>query len=301
MMSDAMPILVGTPSGWALGLVFLVLSILSSVLFATILRVNEARGGNRLVLLAANYIVAAASGAVYWGVTGFRPITPLTLLLGAVAGMLFVASAWFMQVAMGRVGIGISVAVMRLAVIVPIVASIAVYAEYPNWPQWGGLALAAVALYLFGVAAGALTQGAHQPIRNWLLLAAVFVTMGCINLLLKLFSEQCPRTDKPGFLTVIFSVAMAFAWTLVRTGNHAFSTREIRLGLLLGVPNFCSTIFFILALAAIPGIIVFPVNDIGVVVGSVLVGVAWWQERLDLHRRWALALGLASIVLVNLR
>lgn len=280
---------------------FLALSTLSSVAFAAILRVNEARGGNRLALLAANYIVATGSGAVYWGVTGFRPIGNLTLGLGVCAGVLFVTAAWLMQAAMGRVGIGISVAVMRLAVIVPIVASIAVYAEYPNVFQWTGLALAAGALYLFGVAAGALTQGARQPARNWLLLAAVFAAMGCINLLLKLFAEQCPRADKPGFLTVIFAVAMVFAWTLVRTRGGAFSGRDIRLGLLLGVPNFCSTIFFILALAAIPGIIVFPVNDIGVVVGSVLVGVIAWQERLDPFRRWALALGLASIVLINLR
>lgn len=298
----AFPLLTGSAgAGWTMGLVFLSLSTLSSVGFATILRHNESRSGSRLVLLASNYVVAAACGAAYWAFSGARPVGGLTMALGVLGGFFFVATAWIMTAAMARVGIGITVAVTRLSVILPIVASITVYSEYPSLVQTLGLALAGASLYLFGVSAGALQEGARQPLKNWLILAGVFTAMGCANLLLKLFSEHCPRADKPGFLTVVFTVALMFAGALARIRREPVAAADIRLGLLLGVPNFCSTIFFILALAAIPGIIVFPVNDIGVVVISTLVGMVVWRERLDPPRRWALALALGSIALINIR
>lgn len=301
-MPDALPLITGTAgAGWTMGLVFLALSTLSSVGFAAILRHNESRAGSRLVLLASNYVVAAACGAAYWAITGAKPIGGLTLAFGLLGGFFFVSTAWIMTAAMARVGIGITVAVTRLSVILPIVASITVYSEYPSLIQTVGLALAGASLYLFGVSAGAIREGARQPLKNWLILSGVFAAMGCANLLLKLFSEHCPRADKPGFLTVVFSVALVFAGALARIRREKVAAADVRLGLLLGVPNFCSTIFFILALAAIPGIIVFPVNDIGVVVISTLVGMAVWHERLDPARRWALALALASIALINVR
>ena len=301
-LPDAFPLLTATAgAGWTLGLIFLSLSTLSSVGFASILRHNESRSGSRLVLLASNYVVAASCGAAYWALTGAKPIGGLTITFGLLGGFFFVATAWIMTAAMARVGIGITVAVTRLSVILPIVASITIYSEYPSLVQALGLALAGASLYLFGASAGALQEGARQPLKNWLILAGVFAAMGCANLLLKLFSEHCPRADKPGFLTVVFAVALLFAGTLARIRKEPVAAADIRLGLLLGVPNFCSTIFFILALAAIPGIIVFPVNDIGVVVISTLVGMAIWHERLDPARRWALALALGSIVLINIR
>ncbi len=301
-MPDALPLITGTAgAGWTMGLVFLALSTLSSVGFAAILRHNESRAGSRLVLLASNYVVAAACGATYWAITGAKPIGGLTLAFGLLGGFFFVSTAWIMTAAMARVGIGITVAVTRLSVILPIVASITVYSEYPSLLQTVGLALAGASLYLFGVSAGAIREGARQPLKNWLILAGVFAAMGCANLLLKLFSEHCPRADKPGFLTMVFSVALVFAGALARIRREKVAAADVRLGLLLGVPNFCSTIFFILALTAIPGIVVFPVNDIGVVVISTLVGMAVWHERLDPARRWAVALALASIALINVR
>jgi hypothetical protein len=198
--------------------------------------------------------VAAACGAAYWTITGAKPVGSLTLVLGVLGGFFFVSTAWIMTAAMARVGIGITVAVTRLSVILPILASITVYAEYPSLVQVLGLALAGVALYLFGVSAGALQEGARQPLKNWLILAGVFAAMGCANLLLKLFSEHCSRADKPGFLTVVFVVARCSPapWP---SSEGTVAAADIRLTA-AGRPNYRSTIFFILALAAIPGIIV---------------------------------------------
>ena len=49
------------------GSFYLLLSILSSLVIALLLKYNEVRGGSRLVLIASNYIMAAGASLVHGG------------------------------------------------------------------------------------------------------------------------------------------------------------------------------------------------------------------------------------------
>ncbi len=292
-LTGGIPVLTG-------GIVFLVLSIMSSVTIAVLLRFGESRGVTRLVVIAANYVVATGVSLVLWHGDGWIVPHPGALLLGALTGISFALTFLMLILAIGRVGIAIPVSITRLAVIIPVLASVLAYGESPTSLQMIGLVLALVALGFFGKAAlTGQTVHVRLPVRNVLLMIGLFAGMGINELNMKVFKEMFPVDQMHGFLTVLFGTAMVFAWILVWRRRTVVRARDIRLGLALGVPNACASIFLILALDHLPGIVVFPVNDVCIVLLSTLAGILIWRE---MPTRWGwvgLSLAAGAIALIN--
>jgi drug/metabolite transporter (DMT)-like permease len=300
LLTTAAPV---TPTAVGAGVLFLLLSILSSVIIANLLRFSEHRRVSRLVVIAANYITCTVA-AVAWGLgPGGLAMNAGAALLGIVTGVSFAMTFWLMIIAIGRVGISIPVSVTRLAVVLPIAVSLLVYHERPNAWQQGGLVLALAALVLFGRSAGG--GDGRTVVPRWqtaLLVAGLFVGMGINGVNMKVFEEDFSAdASLYAFLAFLFGTAMVLSWTLVLVRRRERVTRlAVGLGLLLGVPNLLSSVFFILALRYLPGMVVFPLNDVGIVIVSALTGVLFWREKLSPVTRLALAISLVAIALMNL-
>ena len=286
----------------SLGILFLLLSISSSVIIANLLRYSEGRGASRRVVIAANYLVTFVGGGALWLATRTEALPGEAMILGAVTGITFVAAFLLMIVTIGRVGIAIPVSVTRLAVVSPVVVSIIAFGEKPDGFQYLGLALALAALVMLGWAA---RQEEYRPPGSrsgsgWLLLW-LFVCMGINGVNLKIFEELFSvETHLYGFLTCLFGSAMIMAWiTVFWRRKEPVRQFDFGMGLLLGIPNFLSSAFFILALRYLPGIVVFPANDVGIVLVSAATGVLFWKETLTWPVKMALLLAAVAIAILN--
>jgi len=100
-------------------------------------------------------------------------------------------------------------------------------------------------------------------------------------------------------LTILFGMALILSWVIVIAKKEQILGRDVCFGLILGVPNGLSSIFFILALHKLGGLMVFPVNDVGVVVFSSLAAMVIWREKLNQTGWVALAVAIVAIVLMN--
>lgn len=268
-----------------------------SIAIAVILKLNERSGGDRFVLICANYLVAAALALLLLG-GRVADVSALTLVLGSATGIVYVLGFLLLLAGIGRGPLAVAVTVMRLSVALPVVVSIFAWREVPGPPQWAGLGtgLAAIVLFGLGIGAGNHRRGAGSGFI--VLMAAMFLVMGLGDVLLKAFRETAPDVERLAFTFILFGFAAAFSLALIVARPRPVDRSTVLLGMLLGVPNLFSTVFTLLALRAVPASIAFPFINLAVIFGTTLIGLVLWRERLG---RLALAgLAVAAVALVLL-
>ena len=299
---------------------FLFLAVACSLGIATLFKVAERRDLDRTALLAVNYAAAAVLAVVLQGSTrGLGGVEAGVVALGVVQGVLFIGGFWLFSLAIREAGIGLAAGAMRLSVVVSVLASWAIWAEAPTPLQGVGLALAAVAFVLVARPAGASAAvaaevpaagvpaeapaGAMRPARIVLLLVALFVTGGLVDVFMKAFQTGYgARVPSATFLLIVFGVAFAVGavgvlWTGVRTGR--WPPPEVAVwGLGLGLVNYASAEFFLRALGTLPAPVAFPLNSVSIVLGAAAIGATVWHERFSRANVAGLALAAVAIALL---
>ena len=281
-------------------MIWLLPAALCSISIALILKLNEGRGGSRMLIAGANYL--AASGISFFMLGGRLPRpADATLALGIAAGAVFVLGFLLLMAGIARLPLAVPVTIARLSVALPVAVSILWWTEQPGVFQWLGLLLGLAAIVIIGrslsgsrsVPGG---RGGAAPI-----VAALFVVLGLGDVALKAFRETAPDLDRLAFTWILFTAAAALTWALIVIRRVPFDARTFALGLLLGVPNLFSTVFTLLALRAVPASIAFPFINLAVIVGSTIAGSLIWKERLRRMTALGLAVAAAAIVLLALR
>ncbi|TVP55145.1 MAG: hypothetical protein EA351_11385 [Gemmatimonadales bacterium] len=300
-------------------MIFLALAIVCSTAIAVIFKLTEGRY-DRMALVTVNYAAAVGTASV---VLAFDPpgrglaAEPPLLLLGGGLGVLFVAGFVLFSRAIGVAGISLATATMRLSVAIPFLASWLVWGEVPTVGQALGLGVAATAFLLISrptpapplPSASAPSpprspglEAPTRPLLAFILLALLFLAGGLVDTTLKVFEEEfAAENSRALFLLVVFTVAFVVGSTVVvirglRSGRWP-STNVIGWGVLLGLVNYGSAEFMLLALGHIPGTVAFPVNNVAVVALATLLGMSLWREAFGAVHRVGLVLALAALVL----
>lgn len=298
-------------------MIWLLPAALCSITIALILKVNERRGGNRIAIAGANYIVASAiacvlvvanvggTGASSFGAGAFPRPGAATLALGGAEGIVYVLGFLLLMAGIARMPLAVPVTVTRLSVVLPVAVSILLWAEKPGLFQWLGFALGLVAIALFGASfswAGR-SPGESPGVRgpSSLVIVGLFIVLGLGDVLLKAFREMAPDVHRLTFTFILFTVAAIFTWLLVFARRIRVDGKTFALGCLLGVPNLFSTVFTLLALRTVPASIAFPFINLTVIAGSTLLGFVIWKERLRGTRVAGLIIAAAAIICLSRR
>jgi multidrug transporter EmrE-like cation transporter len=288
-------------------LIWLAPAAFSSIAIALILKVNERRGGSRILIAGANYLVASAISFLLlaWGGGASRGhlVSPgaATLALGGAAGVIYVLGFLLLMAGIGRLPLAVPVTVARLSVVLPIAVSTVLWHESPGFFPWLGIALGLLAIILFGRSLAGSGRVSHAGGRSSLIVASLFVVLGLGDVVLKAFRELAPDVDRLAFTCILFAVAAVLTWLLVLVRRIAFDRRTFCLGLLLGVPNLCSTIFTLRALRSVPASIAFPFINLTVIAGTTVLGLLIWRERLSRLGFAALVLAVCALLGISLR
>jgi drug/metabolite transporter (DMT)-like permease len=260
-------------------LIWLLPAAFCSIAIALILKVNERRAGNRILIAGANYLVASGVSFLMLGARLPRP-GAATLALGGAAGIIYVLGFLLLMAAVARLPLAVPVTVARLSVILPVTFSILLWAEKPAPLQWLGIGLGLASVFLFGASFSGSGEVARAGARAAPLVAALFVVLGLGDVALKAFRETAPDFDRLAFTWILFTVAAVVTWALAFARRIRFDARTFGLGLLLGVPNLFSTVFTLHALGTVSASIAFPFINLTVIAGSTLAALAIWKERL---------------------
>jgi len=280
-------------------LIWLLPAALCSISIAAILKINERRGGDRLLLAGANYFFAAIiSFLILRGGIGI-PSTG-TMALGAVTGIIYVLGFLLLMAGIARGPLAVPVTVMRLSVAVPVVVAIFFWNEVPGTLQWIGLLAGAAAVVLFGLGIRAQGSDKHAGAGFWILMLTMFAVMGTGDVLLKAFGEVSPDSERLIFTFLLFVSAALFTWLMILIRRVPFKRSTFLLGMLLGVPNLFSTVFTLLALRGVPASIAFPFINLTVIFGSTILALVAWKEKLGPIATAGLVLAALALVLLPL-
>lgn len=192
-------------------------------------------------------------------------------------------------------GIVLTSAFSKLGVLVPTLMAILVFRERPELMQLGGMAVALCAIGLIYFEKGAFAQGS----RKGLLLATLFVS-GLTDAMANIYDKTGSALFKDHYLFYTFFAALMFA-VLVNVKNRGKITgKEIGFGVLIGIPNYFSARFLLLALGSVPAVITYPVYSVATIVAISLSGLLFFKESISKRKAFALLLVIAALILLNL-
>ena len=305
---------------------FLILHVILISGFGLFLKDAKNRGHRLIPIGFMNYLAALLISLWAAAHTGSFEFTRLTFAFGLTNG--FTYSTGFLLVALGMrsSGIVVTMAVVRLSVVVPIVFAILLWNETPNQWQVLGVLLTCCALPILGTTSSAspvgkgagefglnALSGAGQKkfpaaligrettALGLLILGMLFINSGGSRLAMKAFNEMCPVDQKLMYLCFVFAVA-TIAYTGACIYRKTLPTRwEAFYGLLIGICNMSGSSAFLAALDRVDALIAFPVSSSGGVLFTTLVGTLLLGERLNRKSIIGGVMAVVALILVNLK
>ena len=283
------------------GWLFIIFSSACSVLIAHLLKVTETRMLNTMKVLTVNYVTAAAiafltpaGGAeIDFNLTEATPGLALAILVGTI----FIANFFVFSKSVSKNGVGISVAAMRISLLIPVLLSVIWYLEYLENRQWVGIFTVIIALFLLLPNKRKMLR---QPKSAAWLLVLLFLGTGLGDGSLKIFEmDFSEHLTKEQFMGTVFLSAMIVGFIIIFIKDTvSFNRQEIMMGIFVGVPNLYSAIFLIEALGQLNGAIVYSTVNILTVLGATLVGMIRWGDWVTSVQWLGIAATILSIILL---
>lgn len=224
-------------------------------------------------------------------------------IFGAVIlGFLFILVFNLMIITTQRSGMSVVSVASKMSVALSVGFVIFYYDEDPGILKITGILLALVAVYLVSVKT---KKGIAVKKSELIFPLLVFFGSGIIESGIKFMEAAYVAEDEVALFSAgIFAVA-GIVGTIMILFRWFFKSTPVRFkdilgGIILGIPNYYSVYFFILALRSgvMPGSTVFILNNVSIVLVSTFLGIILFREKL-LRKNWiGIALAVISIILV---
>lgn len=280
-------------------MIFLILTIICSTSLALILKYGSVKKTNIFLMINGNYLTASiiALGFIFYQ-GGFH-FSLNAILFSMFLGILFAETFVIYSKAISFAGTALATVSARLSIIIPVLFSIILFGEKPNIKMIAGFILVLITLYLFY-----LSLRNHSSVANsgkkYFYLFLLLVGIGVVDFSMKIFEHNFDKVEKGTFVFLIFFFAFIYTLLRILTGKIRFDKQTYLIGLGLGFPNVLTIHFLLAALSALPAIVVFPIQNIGVIVLTAIAAYIFWKEKINLYGKIALAVGIAAILLLKL-
>lgn len=275
---------------------YLILAIISSMLVSVLMRLSEGKSRGGAALLAMNYLMCCILAFLFTGTPVLFPAhegLPVTIGLGVIGGVLYLGAFVLLQWNISKNGVVLPATFMKLGVLVPTLMSILIFGENPRPAQLAGIALAVLAILL-------INGRGRQQAGSVLGLIFLLLAGGSADGMSKIYEEAGSPELSGHFLLYIFIVAFLLCLLLCLLRRQKIGRRELLFGAAIGIPNYLSSRFLLLALSDVPAVVAFPTYSVATIVLVTLVGVFCFREKLEKRKLIALAVILAALVLLNI-
>lgn len=278
-------------------MLYLILAIASSAMIALIMRVSSRSVKANISMLAVNYLTCLLLAAGY---AGFQllpqgmPGLAMTMGMGAVNGVLYLLGFVLLQYNTRKNGVVLSSVFIKLGLLVPLVLSIFLFGEIPTTVQWVGFVLAVAAIILINYEKGTSRSVSRLP------LVLMLLSGGSGDAMSKVFEVYGPDAFADQFLFYTFVSAFLLCAALVFRKKERPDRYAVMFGALVGIPNFFSAKFLLMALRHLPAVIVYPTFSVATILVVTLFGIGVFRERLRKGQWAALLMILAALILLNI-
>ena len=285
-------------------MIFLLLSILSSSVIFVIFKLYTRYGINTLQAIIINYFIAFSVGL-------FIDQHPLNLLRitseawfpGTLfLGIMFISVFYLAAITTQRSGLSVVSVATKMSVAIPVLFGIFFFRESAGALKIFGILLALGAVYLTSVKK---KEGLTIQKKNLLFPLLVFLGSGVIDTSINfLETTYVSEADVALFSSTIFAIAGMIGVCILifqkLEGNLEMNFRNIVGGIALGIPNFFSIYFLVLALRTegFESSAIFPINNVSIVMVSTILGILLFNEKLILKNWIGITIAVLSILII---
>ena len=289
-------------------MIYLFASVLCSTILIVILKLFPKFQVVSLLGIVVNYLTCVVFGMCLDRV----PVDSLFLLpqfswfgIAVGLGFLFISIFNLSAISSQSLGIGITSMSMKLGLIVPIMVGIFFYKEPYTWVTLTGIVLALIAVVLSSI-----QQGSQKisHIGLMVLPLVVFVGSGFCDVGVQVaYNSYLKPSDNALFSISLFLIAFVIGLVvylvLLLMKKTRFTWQSLIAGIILGIPNYLSIYFIILALgkSGYSSSVIMPVANISVVALSSLVGLFIFKERLSKINTAGIVLAIIAIILLMIK
>lgn len=284
-------------------MIFLILSILSSTIIAIIFKFTDRKNVPLLPVIVLNYFSAFIVGLfLFKGDLSVDYILSSSwLYIALLIGSLLIIGFYLIGYTIQKAGIAITTIANKMSVIIPITFSIFYFSEPMTWLKSFGILLALASVLM------AVYKKQKKEVKFSFLPLIMFLVVGIIDAAVKLAQHSyVSDQDVSLFSSMSFGVA-GLIGILILAINHKQWKSFINplvwvFGILIGLANFGSIYFLILALnnSGFDSSIVYGVNNMGVILISIGLALAFFAEKLSKVNLIGVILALASVAILTL-
>jgi drug/metabolite transporter (DMT)-like permease len=283
---------------------YLVLSIFCSTAIVLLFKRIDQLKVNTFNVIIVNYFAALLLGfGLSLSSPNFSSSIQTTWFLPAlIIGVAFVAMFYVIALTSQKAGASVAAVSSRMSVVVPVLFSIIYYGESVNALKTTGIVLALPALVM------ASWRGNNFSIeKKYVYLPLIlFFGSGVVDSAVK-FTQQAylDPSSIMIFSALLFSIAAATGLLLrvlsKKHLNSVFDSSIIKWGILLGLANWGSLYFFVMALidSGLDSSLVFVINNCGILVLTTLLAIWFFREKRSILNWSGLLLALLVIFLLS--
>ncbi len=288
-------------------MLLLLLCICCNVLLAIIFKAFNRYKVDNLNAIITNYATCTVTASLLIGHRAIpenawsKPWFPYALILG----VMFIIGFNLMALSIQKVGVSLTTIIQKMSLVMPAVFAIVYFDESAGFLKILGITLALSAIVLVNW-----PDKKTKARINWtdpllVLPIMVFLLSGLIELgLFYIEAKGLTAGENAEFTATCFFFGglLGAVYSLYRylVNGHKWQVRDIIGGTILSIPNYF-TIYLLLAMLSKgwDGSVLFPLNSIGILVVSTVVGALFYQERLTRMAQIGLFLALVAIILIN--
>lgn len=289
-------------------MIYLLLAIFFNVLLAIFIKQLEYFEISAFQTIVFNYFICVIGA---WIDLGYFPLDQAIVDLNwfpfaIFIGFLFISSFNILALAFQEAGITVTVIIQKMSLILTVAFSFIIYQDIINWQKLLGIAFAFLAIILINLKSRDTKKEQSLSHYALFLLLITFLLSGAVDASLQYVEMSLlEHSGDPRFIAMAFLSAGIFGSMLYLfgflMGKIQFQAKAILAGILLGILNYFALLTILKALGyGWGGSVVFPVLNVGIIVGSSFFGYLLFKEKLNRINLIGLICSILAIVFIGL-
>lgn len=253
-----------------------------------------------------NYITAVIVGSIVLGRFALDSSSPsLAWFPYAIAlGFLFITGFNVLAKSVQSFGVTLASISQKMALVISVGFAIVFFNEQVNALKIAGIITALAAIILINIPSKGLHIDPKIAKTGWYMLFLNFFFSGLIEtILFYVETMNISESADIGFVVGLFGMAAVIGTIIMIggwiSGKMKFEWKNVIAGVSLGIPNFF-TIYLLLRVidTGIEGSVIFPILNVSIILGSALLGLTLFKEKLSTLQWIGCGLGALCIILI---
>ncbi|MFO7755071.1 MAG: hypothetical protein R6V34_03700 [Bacteroidales bacterium] len=284
-------------------MIYLLLCIVSTTGIMVIFKIAGNMKLDTFRIIIINYFTAAILGFSIGGFPSPPDLAAGWLPMAVIIGILFIVMFFVIARSAQKAGIAVTSVASKMSVVIPITFSIFYFNEDLGVLKVAGIMLALVSVFMTTYNRDKTKKRGPEVM---ILPLVLFLGAGLIDSLIK-YSQQVHIIEQGTimFTSVLFSISALTGVIFSFFRNDIFKSKNIIkiivAGISLGIVNFGSLYGIIMALDSniLDSSIIFGINNIGIVVLSVITALLFFNEKLSRLNRAGIILSIITIIFLS--